>query len=118
MVGGWRVQGKTEEVANQLVQDAKNLESAGIFSLVLELVPSDLAQKITNELTIPTIGIGAGPHTSGQVLVFQDVLGMNPDFNPTFLRKYMDGFSMISGALNKYTKDVKSGEFPNGEESF
>ena len=118
IVGGWRVQGKTEEVANQLVQDAKNLESAGIFSLVLELVPSDLAQKITNELTIPTIGIGAGPHTSGQVLVFQDVLGMNPDFNPTFLRKYMDGFSMISGALNKYTKDVKSGEFPNGEESF
>tara|TARA_B100001079_G_scaffold182899_1_gene157394 strand:- start:733 stop:1236 length:504 start_codon:yes stop_codon:yes gene_type:complete len=118
MVGGWRVQGKTEEVANQVVQDAKNLESAGIFSLVLELVPSDLAQKITNELTIPTIGIGAGPHTSGQVLVFQDILGMNPDFNPTFLRKYMDGFSMISGALNKYTKDVKSGEFPNGKESF
>ena len=118
MIGGWRVQGKTKEMADQLIQDAKDLEKAGTFALVLEMVPADLAKNVTHELTIPTIGIGAGSHTSGQVLVFQDMLGMDSDFNPTFLRKYMDGFSMITGALNEFNRDVKSNEFPNDEESF
>jgi len=118
MVGGWKVQGRTDDVATQLIQDAQDLEKAGIFALVLEMVPADLAKKVTEGLDIPTIGIGAGPDTSGQVLVLQDLLGMNPEFNPTFLRKYADGFSVIKDALNEFTSDVKSGNFPNEEESF
>jgi 3-methyl-2-oxobutanoate hydroxymethyltransferase len=118
MVGGWKVQGRTDDVATQLIQDAQDLEKAGIFALVLEMVPADLAKKVTEGLDIPTIGIGAGPDTSGQVLVFQDLLGMNPEFNPTFLRKYADGFSVIKDALNEFTSDVKSGNFPNEQESF
>ena len=118
MVGGWKVQGRTDDVATQLIQDAQDLEKAGIFALVLEMVPADLAKKVTEGLDIPTIGIGAGPDTSGQVLVLQDLLGMNPEFNPTFLRKYADGFSVIKDALNEFTSDVKSGNFPNEQESF
>ena len=118
MIGGWRIQGKTESVANQILKDAKVLENGGVFCLVLEMVPSALAHKITTNIKIPTIGIGAGPHTSGQVLVLQDILGMNPDFNPTFLRKYIDGSSIIKESLNNYTSDVKNGSFPNEKESF
>mgnify|MGYP001270896295 CR=1 FL=1 len=117
-IGGWKVQGETELNADQIKVDSEALEDAGIFGLVLEMVPSELAKKITLKLKIPTIGIGAGVHTSGQVLVFQDLLGLNPQFNPTFLRKYLDGFSMFKESINQFCKDVKSENFPNNKESF
>ncbi len=117
-IGGWKVQGREDSQAEQIIEDAKSLEAVGVFALVLEMVPADLAEQVTVELAIPTIGIGAGPETSGQVLVFQDVLGMNPSFHPKFLRTYMDGLGQIQSALNTYTKDVKEGMFPNADESF
>jgi 3-methyl-2-oxobutanoate hydroxymethyltransferase len=116
--GGFNVQGKEDESSEQLIRDALALEKAGVFSIVLELVPEVLAEKITEVLSIPTIGIGAGNKTSGQVLVLQDLLGMDKNFNPKFLRKYIDGFSLITDALNEYDKDVKSKIFPSKEESY
>ncbi len=118
MVGGWKVQGRSKKGAGQMLEEARALENTGIFCLVLELVPAELARRITEAISIPTIGIGAGPHTSGQVLVFQDLLGLNPDFNPKFLRRYLDGFEKIQSALNQYSKDVKAKTFPAEEESF
>lgn len=118
MVGGWKVQGRSKKGAGQMLEEAQALEKTGIFCLVLELVPADLARRITEAITIPTIGIGAGPHTSGQVLVLQDLLGLNPDFNPKFLRRYFDGFEKILSALNQYSRDVKAKAFPTKEESF
>jgi len=94
------------------------LEKAGVFAIVLELVPEKLAKKITEAINIPTIGIGAGKSTSGQVLVLQDLLGMDNDFTPKFLRKYIDGFSLISDALNEYDMDVKTNNFPSEKESY
>lgn len=117
-IGGFIVQGKDENSAQQLVDDAKQLESAGCFSIVLELIPAPLAKKITESITIPTIGIGAGIHTSGQILVLQDLLGFNKDFNPKFLRKYLQGYQLIKEALQKYNNDVKTKLFPNENESF
>jgi 3-methyl-2-oxobutanoate hydroxymethyltransferase len=117
-LGGYRVQGRQPEVAERLRDDARRLEEAGCFALVLECVPRDLAREITESLAIPTIGIGAGPHTSGQVLVLQDVLGMDPEFQPHFLRTYLDGFTVIKEALDRYDSDVKSGAFPAEEESY
>lgn len=117
-LGGYKVQGKENKQAEQLLKDAKLLEEAGIFGLVLELVPAQLAKKITDEVSIPTIGIGAGPHTSGQVLVLQDLLGMDNVFSPKFLRTYLNGHELIKGALNNYNKDVKANSFPSIEESF
>jgi 3-methyl-2-oxobutanoate hydroxymethyltransferase len=116
--GGFKVQGKEKESFQQIKKDAKELESAGVAALVLELVPEDLAEEITTELSIPTIGIGAGNKTSGQVLVLQDLLGMDNEFNPKFLRKYMDGFSLITNALNKYNSDVKMQNIPTKSESY
>jgi len=98
--------------------DAKNLEKAGVFAIVLELVPDILAEKITKTISIPTIGIGAGNKTSGQVLVLHDLLGMDNEFNPKFLKKYLDGFSLITEALNKYNSDVKTKTFPSLKESY
>jgi len=117
-LGGWKLQGKTKEKANIISSDAKKLEDAGVFSIVLEMVPNQLSTKITQKLNIPTIGIGAGPGTSGQVLVLQDILGMSKDFNPTFARKYVDGNKIITEALNKFNGDVKNGDFPNKSETF
>ena len=117
-LGGFKVQGKNEQDADRLIKDALDLQTAGCFSIVLELVPAKLAVKITRELSIPTIGIGAGPGTSGQVLVLQDLLGMTKAFQPKFLRKYMKGFELIKEALNRYDHDVKNHKFPNGEESY
>lgn len=117
-IGGFIVQGKDENAAHQLVNYAKQLESAGCFSIVLELIPTQLAKKITESVTIPTIGIGAGVNTSGQILVLQDLLGLTKDFNPKFLRKYLDGFQLIKEALQKYNTDVKTKLFPNESESF
>ena len=105
-------------MAAKLVADARRLQDAGCFALVLELVPTELAKTITESLAIPTIGIGAGPHTSGQVLVLQDMLGMQPDFQPKFLRTYLDGFSLLRDAVDRYDADVKEGRYPSDEESY
>jgi 3-methyl-2-oxobutanoate hydroxymethyltransferase len=117
-LGGYRVQGRGADDAAQLERDALELQEAGCFALVLECVPSDLGRKVTDALEIPTIGIGAGPHTSGQVLVLQDLLGMDPSFRPRFVRTYLDGFEVIRKALDSFDHDVKSGAFPSQEESY
>lgn len=116
--GGFKLQGVNQEAAQKILNDALLLQFAGCFSIVLEMVPASLAGKITNELTIPTIGIGAGIHTSGQVLVLQDLLGVSPDFNPKFLRKYLNGYDLIKNAINNYNSDVKENKFPSEKESY
>lgn len=117
-LGGPKVQGKAPEAAEKILRDALDLEKAGCFSLVLECVPSELAGRISKQLRIPTIGIGAGVQADGQVLVLQDLLGMNREFRPKFLKKYLDGFDIISGALNAYVTEVKSSAFPGPEHSY
>lgn len=116
--GGYKVQGKTNEAAEKIKQDALLLQKAGCFSLVLECVPPQLAQEITNSLTIPTIGIGAGSHTNGQVLVIQDMLGLNADFKPKFVKQYLNGFELIQHAVNQYVDEVSTGVFPQDEHSY
>jgi 3-methyl-2-oxobutanoate hydroxymethyltransferase len=117
-LGGFKLQGAETESAGRILEFSKRLEDAGVFSLVLEMVPSALAKKITEALSIPTIGIGAGPHTDGQVLVLHDLLGMSKDFNPKFLRKYLEGYTLIKDALNTYSEEVKQGSFPSAKESY
>jgi 3-methyl-2-oxobutanoate hydroxymethyltransferase len=117
-LGGYRVQGREAVAAQKLIQAAHDLEKAGCFSIVLECVPSPLARKISQELQIPTIGIGAGPDTDGQILVWQDLLGLNTDFKPKFVRTYLDGAASIQNAVNKYVEDVGNGGFPNEKESY
>jgi len=112
-LGGFRVQGRQEKAAQELLQQARALEDAGCFSIVIECVPSALAKRITDSLTIPTIGIGAGPHTSGQVLVFQDMLGMNQGFNAKFLKTYLKGFDLVKDALNEYHREVQTQVYPD-----
>lgn len=117
-LGGFRVQGKTEKEHEQIFKDALAMEQAGCFCLVLECVPRGLAKDITRSLKIPTIGIGAGVDTDGQVLVLQDMLGMGKDFHPKFLRTYMNGFNEMKEAFNHYHRDVMSKEFPADKESY
>ncbi|MCB0419662.1 MAG: 3-methyl-2-oxobutanoate hydroxymethyltransferase [Bdellovibrionales bacterium] len=117
-LGGYRVQAKSDEAAEILRKEAKELEEAGCFSLVLECVPTQIAEKITATLTIPTIGIGAGPFTDGQVLVLHDLLGLNSGFQPKFLRTYLDGKNLVKEALEKFHLEVRSGEFPSIQESY
>ncbi len=117
-LGGPKIQGKKSEQALKIMADALALEKAGCFSLVLECVPSQLAADISAALKIPTIGIGAGLQTDGQVLVLQDMLGMNPDFNPKFLKKYLQGFELIKSAMNTYVTEVKSLKFPSKEHQY
>lgn len=117
-MGGYRVQGRDEAEARQMEEDAIALQEAGVFSLVLECVPAELAQRITESLAIPTIGIGSGVHCSGQILVLQDMLGMNLGFRPKFLRTYSEGGETIQKALLKYDSDVKHGLYPSPKESF
>lgn len=114
-LGGFCVQGTGAAAKEILLKQAKILEEAGCFSLVLECMPSQLAKKITESLSICTIGIGAGPHTDGQVLVLQDLLGLNPQFKAKFLKTYLDGFNLMKAALNEYDKEVKMAVYP-GEE--
>ncbi len=116
--GGYRVQGRSEQAAAAIRAEAVRLQEAGCFALVLEVVPSALAAEVTEALDIPTIGIGAGPHTSGQVLVLQDLLGMQPEFRPHFLRTFLDGFELLREALGRYDEAVKSGSYPSDEESY
>ncbi|MGB5488693.1 MAG: 3-methyl-2-oxobutanoate hydroxymethyltransferase [Lysobacterales bacterium] len=117
-LGGFKVQGRGEKAADMLRNEALACEQAGCFALVLECVPKDLAAEITQSLTIPTIGIGAGAHTDGQVLVMQDLLGLSSDFKPKFVRKYLDGKRLWQDAFNAYASDVKSGQFPAADESY
>jgi 3-methyl-2-oxobutanoate hydroxymethyltransferase len=118
LLGGMKVQARTDAAVEILVGQARELEEAGCFSLVLECVPSEAARKVTDLLKIPTIGIGAGPNVNGQVLVYQDVLGLNPGFRPKFLRVYANTFGVIQAALNAYDRDVKDGSFPSDSESY
>lgn len=112
-LGGHRVQGKNSEQAQALIHQAKQLEQAGCFSIVLECIPATLAKRITDSLKIATIGIGAGPHTDGQVLVLTDLLGLDAHFNPKFLRKYLSGSQLVTQALDNYASDVTAKAFPS-----
>ena len=116
--GGYRVQGKSTSQANHLLEQAKTLQDTGCFAIVLECIPSQLAKKISQTLTIPTIGIGAGSGTDGQVLVLQDLLGMDNDFNPKFVKKFLDGQQLIQQAINQYCEEVEQEQFPNEKHSF
>ncbi len=115
---GFKVQAKDDAAAQLLYDQALRLEALGVFAIVVECVPAHVAAEATQRLRIPTIGIGAGAECSGQVLVFQDMLGLNVDFQPRFVRRYMDGFGLIKSALDQYDADVKSGEFPNSKEQY
>ena len=116
--GGFKVQGKDVAAAQKLLDDAKALEAAGAFSIVLECVPAALAERITKALRIPVIGIGAGNGVDGQVLVLHDMLGINNEFNPRFLRRYADLHSVITGAVSGYIADVRSKAFPSSDEQY
>ena len=116
--GGFKVQGKTAEKAKQLIEDAKLIEEAGAFAVVLECVPAKLAEKISKTISIPTIGIGAGAGCDGQVLVYQDMLGMFGGFTPKFVKKFTDVGEIMKNAFNEYINEVKSGKFPKEEHSF
>ena len=117
-MGGYRVQGKKEEQAEKLMIDALAVQAAGAFSVVLEGIPLRLARRITAELSIPTIGIGAGPHCDGQVLVIHDILGLCEKYSPKFVKKYADVKGMMTDAASRYIREVKGGEFPTEEHSF
>jgi 3-methyl-2-oxobutanoate hydroxymethyltransferase len=117
-MGGYRVQGKQEEQAERLLEDARAVEEAGAFALVLEGIPLDLARRITDELSIPTIGIGAGPHCDGQVLVIHDILGLCEKYSPKFVKRYADLGPIIAEAVAGYVREVKEGTFPDEEHSF
>jgi len=117
-LGGYKVQGKTPAQAERLKQDALALEQAGCFAIVLECVPSLLAKEITASLKIATIGIGAGVDTDGQVLVIQDLLGLNLDFKPKFVNHFLDGSQLFLKAVNQYSHSVKYKEFPRYEHSY
>jgi len=117
-LGGFKVQGKDVNQAEALIQDAKALEEAGCFSLVLEAIPTDLAAQITSSVSIPTIGIGAGPHCDGQVLVIHDLLGLNDRFKPKFVKQYAQLGGTIREAITRFREEVENGEFPDTEHSY
>lgn len=116
--GTYVVRAKEEEEANKLLEDAKMLEKLGCFAIVLEKIPAALAKKVAESVSIPIIGIGAGPDVDGQVLVMHDMLGMTHEFNPRFLRRYLDLYTEMTTAFSQYIADVKSGDFPNEEEQY
>ncbi|MFC1771447.1 3-methyl-2-oxobutanoate hydroxymethyltransferase [Candidatus Margulisiibacteriota bacterium] len=117
-LGGYRVQGKTKEDSQYIIDLAKRCEEAGCFSVVLEMVPAKLAAEVSKVLSIPTIGIGAGPGCDGQVLVTQDLLGFDKDFAPKFVKKYVDLNQIIRDSVNSFKQDVKNGKFPDKGSSF
>lgn len=117
-LGGMRVQGRTAEQALRLIEDSIALEKAGVFSLVLEMVPAAVARMISERLTIPTVGIGAGDGCDGQILVTDDLLGKFTDFQPRFVRRYANLAEICHEAVTRYAEDVKAGDFPNESESF
>ena len=117
-MGGFKVQGRHAEAARRLVQAAKSLAHAGCYSLVLEGVPVQVAEMVTDAVDIPTIGIGAGPHCDGQVLVFHDLLGLETRLVPKFVRRYADLDTLVTDALRRFASDVRSGAFPSSQESY
>jgi 3-methyl-2-oxobutanoate hydroxymethyltransferase len=117
-LGGYRVQGREEKGADRMLQDAKALEAAGACAIVLELIPAPLAARISKALTIPTIGIGAGPGCDGQVLVLHDMLGLNEQFAPKFLKHYAELGESVREAVRSYAADVRDGKYPGKEHSF
>jgi 3-methyl-2-oxobutanoate hydroxymethyltransferase len=117
-MGGYRVQGKKEEQADRLLADAHAVQEAGAFAVVLEGIPLKLARRITAEMHIPTIGIGAGPYCDGQVLVIHDILGLCEKYSPKFVKKYADVKAVMADAVSRYIAEVKEGEFPREEHSF
>ncbi|WP_294079761.1 3-methyl-2-oxobutanoate hydroxymethyltransferase [Proteiniphilum sp. UBA5384] len=116
--GTYAVRAKEEDEAGKLLEDARMLQKVGCCAIVLEKIPAELAGKVTAELVVPTIGIGAGPYVDGQVLVMQDMLGLNKGFSPRFLRRYADLFGVVTSAVQQYVQDVKSSGFPSAEESY
>ncbi|CAM4247066.1 3-methyl-2-oxobutanoate hydroxymethyltransferase [Zobellia nedashkovskayae] len=116
--GTYTVRAKEEEEAEKLIEDAKLLERLGCFAIVLEKIPAALTKKVSESISIPTIGIGGGKHADGQVLVIHDLLGMTHEFNPRFLRRYMNLYEEMGNAISQYVTDVKSQDFPNDEEQY
>ena len=116
--GTYTVRAKQEEEANKLKEDALLLQELGCFAIVLEKIPAALCKEVSESLSIPTIGIGGGPHCDGQVLVTHDMLGITKDFHPRFLRRYVELFEVIQDATSAYIQDVKNGEFPNEKEQY
>jgi 3-methyl-2-oxobutanoate hydroxymethyltransferase len=117
-LGGYRLQGKDEENARRIMEGAQALEAAGCWGVVLELVPAPLAKLITERISIPTIGIGAGAHCDGQVLVFHDLVGMFSGFTPTFVKRYTEAGTAIRDAVARYAEEVRSGAFPSESQAF
>ncbi|MBN9351730.1 MAG: 3-methyl-2-oxobutanoate hydroxymethyltransferase [Chitinophagaceae bacterium] len=116
--GTYNVRAKEDAEAEKLIRDARLLEEAGCFAIVLEKIPAELGEKVSKMLHIPTIGIGAGPGCDGQVLVMHDLLGINHEFHPRFLRKYLNLYDEITNAVRQYISDVKSKDFPNAQEQY
>lgn len=117
-LGGYKIQGRESDAADELLNQAKTLEKLGCFAVVLECISEAAANKITETISIPTIGIGAGAHTDGQVLVMHDLLGLQTHLKPKFLKTYLDGAALFNQALNTFVAEVKSGEFPTKEHSY
>lgn len=118
ILGGYKIQGKIKERAKEIIQDAIELEKIGVFALVLESIPMELGKKITEKVSIPTIGIGAGKYCDGQILVFHDLIGFTNLYLPKFVRKYADMNSVVYDALKKYIDDIKKEDFPGDKESY
>jgi len=116
--GTYTVRAKEEVEADKLIEDALLLQEIGCFAIVLEKIPAKLGKKVSEALNIPTIGIGGGQHTDGQVLVTHDMLGITKDFHPRFLRRYAELFNVIKEAVEEYSKDVKNRDFPNEKEQY
>ena len=117
-LGGFKVQGKSETAAQKLLDEARAVEEAGAFAVVLECVPATLAERISREISIPTIGIGAGAGCDGQVLVYQDMLGLFSDFTPKFVKRFADAGEVVREAFAGYIKEVQAGTFPAQEHTF
>jgi 3-methyl-2-oxobutanoate hydroxymethyltransferase len=117
-LGQFKVRGKNLEEARRILDDALNLEKAGVFAVVLECIPLELARLITGRLGVPTIGIGAGPHCDGQILVFHDLTGFTPGYLPKFVKKYLDLHSLLGRAVKSYAQDVRQGDFPGDAHSY
>jgi 3-methyl-2-oxobutanoate hydroxymethyltransferase len=117
-LGGHRVQGREQAAAERLIADAKAVEAAGAFAIVLELVPSDVAERVTKAVGIPTIGIGAGPACDGQVLVLHDLLGLNETFRPRFLKRYAELGAAVRDAVERFAADVRAGDYPGVEHGY
>ena len=116
--GSYRERGRSKEEADEILKDSKKIQEAGAFAIVLEKIPASLAKQVTEQLSIPTIGIGAGVNCDGQILVTPDLLGLNVDFHPRFVRKYLNLAQEMNGAVKKYIEDIKKSDFPSEEESY